>query len=289
MATEEEGNVQIDSNKDREGSPDEDFPGQKNEKDDESSSDSDSDSAESDVERTKSGGERKRKGEEVLNLEQDEAKELLEDLGTDVRQGKRIRRPDNGEAANQGNGINANDGPSSQSDEIWRSIQEGKDAKKDSNTITQKEEMVTVLRTYKFAGEEVVKEEMLPASDPFAKQYLAKQAQAKAQSSAEASSNPSSITANTRPTQGPGPRRKKGGGLAAMSAAVVGKPDKLNTLEKSKMDWTKYKDSTLSEQERHEMEAQTKGGSSGLGSMKGYMERRNFLERVQDRLEGQEK
>jgi hypothetical protein len=52
------------------------------------------------------------------------------------------------------------------------------------------------------------------------------------------------------------------------------------------MDWTKFKDTELGEAEKHQLDAQTKGGSSGLGSMKGYMERRNFLERVQDRLEG---
>lgn len=41
----------------------------------------------------------------------------------------------------------------------------------------------------------------------------------------------------------------------------------------------------LSEAERDEMEAQTKGGASGLGNVKGYMERREFLERVEARLE----
>ncbi|MCO5589616.1 hypothetical protein L7F22_043584 [Adiantum nelumboides] len=253
----------------REESPDEDFDGRK---DDGSSSGSESDDAGSDVE----GAGKKRKGDEVVELDEDEAKALLEDLGTDVREGKRIRRSDANGPESEENGTNAKEGPSSQSDEIWKSIQEGKNELTTSNN--QQEEMVTVLRTYKFAGEEVVKEERLPASDPFAKQYLAKQAQANLSSTTSSSSRPT-----------PGPRRKKGGGLAAMSAAATGKPDKLNTLEKSKMDWTKYKDSNLGEHERHEMDAQTKGGSSGLGSMKGYMERRNFLERVQDRLEGQER
>lgn len=35
----------------------------------------------------------------------------------------------------------------------------------------------------------------------------------------------------------PPPMRRKGGGLAALAAA--GKPAKLNTLEKSKLDWNK--------------------------------------------------
>jgi hypothetical protein len=59
-------------------------------------------------------------------------------------------------------------------------------------------------------------------------------------------------------------------------------------LEKSKMDWNKFKE-TGDDREREEMEAQTKGGGSGLGSMKGYMERQGFLERVQGRLQEQDK
>lgn len=280
MATETE---EIKDRSNREESPDEDFEGTKGEKEEDSSSNSDSDDADSDVE-----GWKKRKGDEVVDLDEDEAKALLEDLGTDVREGKRIRRGDAKGNEVEKNETKAKEGPSSQSDQIWKSIQEGKDAEGEASPSIQKEEMVTVLRTYKFAGEEVIKEEKLPASDPFAKQYLAKQAQAKAQTVSSSSTN-SANAVSSRPAPPPGPRRKKGGSLAAMSAAATGKPDKLNTLEKSKMDWTKYKDSTLAEHERHEMEAQTKGGSSGLGSMKGYMERRNFLERVQDRLEGQER
>lgn len=37
----------------------------------------------------------------------------------------------------------------------------------------------------------------------------------------------------------PAPRRAKGGGLSGLAAAL-GKPAKLNTLEKSKLDWKKY-------------------------------------------------
>ena len=269
----------------REESPDEDFDGKKDEKELDSSSDSDSDDAGSDIEVT----ERKRKGKEILDLDENEAKALVEDLGTDIREGKRMRKNDVKENEGEKNDSKAKQGPSLQSDEIWKSIQTGKDTKEEPKSSTHQEEMVTVVRTYKFAGEEVVKEERLPASDPYAKQDLAKQAQAKAESVPSTTASAKSIANSSRPLPPPGPRRKKGGGLAAMSAAATGKPDKLNTLEKSKMDWTKYKDSTLGEQERFEMDAQTKGGSSGLGSMKGYMERRNFLERVQDRLEGQER
>jgi hypothetical protein len=136
--------------------------------------------------------------------------------------------------------------------------------------------MVLVKRTYRFAGEVVHEEKMLPASHPEAIAYLSKQY-------GTAPASPSI------PAKGaPGPRKKKSS-LAAMSAAATGKPTKINTLEKSKMDWNRFKDQDADEAERDEMEAQTKGGGSGLGSMKGYMERKSFLDRVQGRVEEQRK
>lgn len=88
-----------------------------------------------------------------------------------------------------------------------------------------------------------------------------------------------------------------------MSAAASARPTKINTLEKSKMDWDRFKstadaaaadaaaaaDDGLTERERDEMESQTKGGSSGLGSMKGYMERQGFLDRVEERLQNKDR
>lgn len=92
-----------------------------------------------------------------------------------------------------------------------------------------------------------------------------------------------------------GAKRKKRSSLAEMSAAVTAKPVKLNTLEKSKLDWEAYKGTrksdisdTMTEAEREELDAQTCGGGSGLGSIKGYMHRKEFLDRVHDRLEMQE-
>lgn len=46
------------------------------------------------------------------------------------------------------------------------------------------------------------------------------------------------------PKAAPGPKKKKGGGLGAL-AASLGKPAKLNTLEKSKLDWNKCAPSFL--------------------------------------------
>lgn len=90
-------------------------------------------------------------------------------------------------------------------------------------------------------------------------------------------------------------RKKRKSNLAEMSAAVTAQPVKLNTLEKSKLDWEAHKGTissdgrpTMSAEEREELEAQTSGGGSGLGDVKGYLHRRDFLDRVQDRLTAQE-
>lgn len=49
--------------------------------------------------------------------------------------------------------------------------------------------------------------------------------------------SPPAPTPKPAPAKG-GPRKKGGGGLGAL-AASLGKPAKLNTLEKSKLDWNK--------------------------------------------------
>ncbi|PKI84392.1 hypothetical protein MVES_001788 [Malassezia vespertilionis] len=89
-------------------------------------------------------------------------------------------------------------------------------------------------------------------------------------------------------------RKKRKSQLADMSAAVTAEAPKLNTLEKSKFDWEMYKGSalkgaaetqkadTMSASERDELEAQTHGGGSGLGDVKGYLHRKEFLDRVHD-------
>lgn len=91
-------------------------------------------------------------------------------------------------------------------------------------------------------------------------------------------------------------RIKRKSQLADLSAAATAQPVKLNTLEKSKLDWETYKGTvptkdapeTMSEAEREELEAQTRGGGSGLGDVKGYLHRKEFLDRVHNRLDAQE-
>lgn len=159
------------------------------------------------------------------------------------------------------------------------------------------EVMISIPHTYKFAGEVHTTTRLLPRSHPDAVKYLSQSSSSTATPSASAASSASSSapTTNTAPKPAsaptpssrpqPGPRRKKGSSLAALSAAVTSKPTKLNTLEKSKLDWDQFKgnSSQLSQHELDELENQTRGGGKGLGDMKGYLERRDFLDRVKDR------
>lgn len=155
-------------------------------------------------------------------------------------------------------------------------------------TTAGQEEMISIPTTYKFAGETHTSTRLLPRSHPDAIKYLSDSASATTSCQPSSSTAPTVITAAAtaaQPRPPPGPRRKKGTSLAAMSAAAMAKPAKLNTLEKSKLDWDQFKADAakLSRHELDELENQTRGGGKGLGDMKGYLERRDFLDRVKDR------
>ncbi|BGP40553.1 hypothetical protein JCM10449v2_004515 [Rhodotorula kratochvilovae] len=97
-------------------------------------------------------------------------------------------------------------------------------------------------------------------------------------SPAPATSSASPAPTAPAPAARPPPKRKAGGGLAGMAASLgVGKkPAKLNTLEKSKLDWNNY----VSTQE---------GLSDTLTHARkdGYLDRRDFLDRVDGAKERQ--
>lgn len=202
--------------------------------------------------------------------------------------------------------------------------------------------MVKVIERYKFAGDEVIKERLLPADHPDAIAYLKRagptihhdkpqqdvaadtssretapvdQTSSVSSSASRVTSSapapaPASASASAPRPPPPGPRRKKQSKLASLAASSDA-PKKMNTLEKSKMDWEGWKKGGssattsssagasgggsggdakgldgLTDREREEMEQQTKTGS-GSGSMAGYLGRSDFLERVKERTEGQ--
>lgn len=120
------------------------------------------------------------------------------------------------------------------------------------------------------------------------------------------SDKPNDSASSTPPLRGPVKKRssqlgsmarkKRKSQLADMSAAVTSAPIKMNTLEKSKLDWEAFKGNiatddnrnTMSAAERDELDSQTQGGGSGLGDVKGYLHRKEFLDRVHGRLDQQE-
>ena len=206
----------------------------------------------------------------------------------------------------------------------WQAFKDDEKDEKLSRKQLDGEELVRVERTYRFAGETVVEENLLPASHPDAVAYLdrekanegsdsgamdgvgagtdtcvdtkepvtapgATSSAATAGASIPKAKFESALKSGARP----GPKKRKGSSLAALSAAATAVPVKLNTLEKSKLDWEKFKGGSagntalLSKEEREEMEKQTRGGGSGLGDMRGFIDRKDFLERVEKRQQDQ--
>lgn len=211
---------------------------------------------------------------------------------------------------------------SQEAEAAWKAFQSSAGSEKDAQPQATGSGTITIKEVYRFAGEDVTRERTLPADHPDAVAWLKKQrgkgagesvpapttssptppqgetappsASASASTTAvssEAASQPVPTGSAPKPPA-PGPRRKKQSKLAALAAGTEA-PKKMNTLEKSKMDWDGWKGGgggagdggkTLSEREREEMEAQTRTGA-GSGSMAGYLGRRDFLERVRDRTE----
>ncbi|ORY84152.1 bucentaur or craniofacial development-domain-containing protein [Leucosporidium creatinivorum] len=87
-------------------------------------------------------------------------------------------------------------------------------------------------------------------------------------SAAPPASAESALAPAPAPKGAAGPKKKKGGGLGAL-AASLGKPAKLNTLEKSKLDWNKFVDKEdLSDSLTH-------------ARKDGYLDKQDFLGRTE--------
>ncbi|TKY88655.1 hypothetical protein EX895_002286 [Sporisorium graminicola] len=273
-------------------------------------SDSDSDDEDSDGE-AKGAGSRAVAGEQIdadeLEALKREREEMVAAAGGEGRLGKRARLAKDAVAESAGSMAVNDEAEALKAKALaeWENIKgdgptsttstgdgaTSQEAQSGSSTTTSTEEIVSIPTTYKFAGELHTSTRLLPRSHPDAIKYLSSQSASSTSAKVTTSTpvpsiNPTPAVTAAAPRPPPtGPRRKKGSSLAALSAAATAKPAKLNTLEKSKLDWDSYKDDTakLSQQEKDELEHQTKGGGKGLGDMKGYLERRDFLDRVKDR------
>lgn len=133
------------------------------------------------------------------------------------------------------------------------------------------EEYITIERTYKFAGEVTTEKKRVPKSSAEAKAYLAQQA------------DPSSIKTDNKleestvePAAAPVAKKRKGPPKKKRSAldAELGsnkKPQKMNTLEKSRLDWAGFVDKEgISDELTHH----NKGG---------YLHKQDFLSKVEQR------
>ncbi|XP_077374166.1 craniofacial development protein 1 [Festucalex cinctus] len=124
---------------------------------------------------------------------------------------------------------------------------------------------VTIVKVFDFAGEEVRVNKEVLADSREAKLHL------KSQCTKEkiVEENPTSSSQSTCP----GPGSKRPAGMSSLLNRIGGKKQKMSTLEKSKMDWDafKYEEGIVEELAIHNR------------GRDGYVERKNFLERVDHR------
>ncbi|KAJ8097397.1 bucentaur or craniofacial development-domain-containing protein [Lipomyces tetrasporus] len=171
-------------------------------------------------------------------------------------------------------------------DAVWASLREASKSEASarlaerSNTTAEKEEdMITITETYEFAKNIITKEKKVPRNSTEGQAYLKKQAEREeaehssvASSAAESSVTPSGSSTQQSATKsklGGGPRKRKGSSLEAIAAQ--GKPKKLNTLEKSKLDWQGF---VQEEGIEDDIRRHNKGG---------YLHKQDFLSRVEEK------
>lgn len=121
------------------------------------------------------------------------------------------------------------------------------------------EEYIVIQRKYQFAGKLAVEEKKVPASSAEAKAYLAEQAEQVNQTSDKP------VLPKKKPT-----KKKKSILEAELNA---GKVQKMNTLQKSRLDWASFVDK---EGLKDDLSQHNKGG---------YLHKQDFLSRVESRLD----
>ncbi|KAM4618770.1 craniofacial development protein 1 [Polymixia lowei] len=125
---------------------------------------------------------------------------------------------------------------------------------------------ITITKVFDFAGEEVRVTKEVSADSREAKGYLKSQSKNEEEIEEEEQSSVAS-----KPL--PGPSTKRPGGMSSILGRIGGKKPKISTLEKSKMDWDAFKSE---EGITEELAIHNRG-------KEGYVERKNFLERVDHR------
>ncbi|XP_019960234.1 craniofacial development protein 1 [Paralichthys olivaceus] len=136
-----------------------------------------------------------------------------------------------------------------------------------TETTASEPAKVTITKVFDFAGEEVRVNKEVSANSREAKSYLKSQ-------NAEQEENGDEDT-NSSPGQQPlpGTSAKRPAGMSSILGRIGGKKQKMSTLEKSKMDWDAFKSE---EGITEELAIHNRG-------KEGFVERKNFLERVDHR------
>ncbi|XP_065808377.1 craniofacial development protein 1 isoform X1 [Labrus bergylta] len=137
-----------------------------------------------------------------------------------------------------------------------------------SRTETKEPAKVTITKVFDFAGEEVRVNKEVSADSKEAKIYLKSQSSKQEENIEE--EKQSSSPSRSPP---PGPSVKRPAGMSSLLSRFGGKKQKMSTLEKSKMDWDAFKSE---EGITEELAIHNRG-------REGYVERKNFLERVDHR------
>ncbi|ESK96389.1 craniofacial development protein 1 [Moniliophthora roreri MCA 2997] len=166
----------------------------------------------------------------------------------------------------------------------WKNFKESVEGgNSTSEQNDQPKKTVKVEKRHLFAGEQVVEVVEVPEDSPDAKKWPRwvppeKQPQTTAESSdthvPQESPVPSSLS--KPPLKRPGPRKSKTN-LSTLPSGSSSKPKKMTMLEKSAMDWRSHVSSEQDSGLSDELTANRRGG--------GYLEKVEFLERVNERKE----
>lgn len=133
------------------------------------------------------------------------------------------------------------------------------------NTASTGEEMINIKRTYAFAGETITEEKIVPKSSAEARLYFKSQ-----QTDPDHVPKPSIQPSLRRPKKRSSMFEPSSESLGQVSNANKGKGPKLNTIEKSKLDWAGYVD-------KEGMKDELDGAEK---SKDGYLGKKEFLDRV---------
>lgn len=136
-------------------------------------------------------------------------------------------------------------------------------------TVTKPPEpaKVTITQVFDFAGEEVRVSKEVAADSREAVSFL------KSQSSAQEDTGSEEQSSSLSPSSAPASSVKRPAGISGVLGRIGGKKQKMSTLEKSKMDWDAFKSE---EGIGEELAIHNRG-------REGYVERKNFLDRVDHR------